>query len=141
MSKHLDYLQKEIETDKESICRGVNVNIQHITKEADKARDDFHRLLKEAAATKRQEIIDFIKTSSKEKTSQPLSYEQLRKFNVEIYSTVGMKNDDQGCDNIPDREKFIRDIDRVKPPQPRTKRTVYIEPNVDQPQANRNKDS
>jgi hypothetical protein len=52
-----------------------------------------------------------------------------------------MKNDGQGCDNIPDRGKFIRDIDRVKPPLPRITRTVYIEPNVDQQQANRNKDS
>jgi vacuolar-type H+-ATPase subunit H len=141
MSKHLDYLQNQIEADKESIFRGVNVNIQHITRDADKARGDFHRLLQQAAAAKRQEIIDLIETISKDKTSQPLGYEQLKKINVEIYSTVGMKNDGQGCDNIPDRGKFIREIDRVKPPPPRITRTVYIEPNVDQQQANRNKDS
>jgi len=132
MSKHLDYLQNGIEADKESIFQAVNINIQHITVEADKARYEFHRLLQQAAAAKRQEIIDFIEATSRDKTSQPLGYEQSRKFNVEIYSTVGMKKDGQGCDNIPDRERFIRDIDRVKPPQPRTRRTVYIEQNVDQ---------
>jgi len=141
MSKHLDYLQNQIEADKESIFQGVNMHIQLLTDEAERARGDFHQLLQQAAAAKRQEIIDFIETISKDKTSQPLGYEQLKKFNVEIYSTVGMKNDGEGCDNIPDRGKFIRDIDRVKPPLPRLKRTVYIEPNVDQQQANRSKDS
>jgi hypothetical protein len=137
----LDYLQNETEAEKESIFQKVNLNVQYITAQADRARDDFHQLLQQATVTKRQEIMDMIDMCSKNKTNQPLGYEQLRKLNVELYSTVGLKKDGQGCDNIPERGKFIKDIDKVKPPQPRTKRIVYIEKDVSQRQANHSNNS
>ena len=132
MSKHLDALQQAIEADKESIFLGSKRNIKLVTDKADNARNELHWRLQQAAAKKRKEIMEIIDTISKDKTRQPLGYEQLRKLNVEVYSTVGMKKDGQGCDNIPDREKFITDIDKVKPPQPRIKRTVYFESDVRQ---------
>jgi hypothetical protein len=135
----LEYLQNELEAGKESIFQEVNSNIQYITAQADSARSYFHQLLQQFVVMKRQEIMDRIDISSKNKTDQPLGYEQLRKLNVEVYSTVGLKKDDQGCDNIRERGKFIKDIEKVKPPHPRTRRTVYIEQNVDQQQATRNR--
>jgi hypothetical protein len=127
MSKHLDYLQKEIEADRQSIFKTVNVNINRITQEADRARSDFHRLLQEAAARKRKEIMEIIEVISADTTAQTLGYEQLRKVQLDIYSTVGTKEADSCCKNIPDREKFIKDINAAKSHQPTTKRTVYLD--------------
>ncbi|CAF1497674.1 unnamed protein product, partial [Rotaria sordida] len=50
--------------------------------------------------------------------------------NLEMYSTVGIKKDGEGCDNIPDRNKFIKDINDSKPNHT-IKRTIYIGNNGD----------
>lgn len=132
IAKHLDYLQNDIEAKKQSIFQGANSNIQHITGEADRARDRFHQLLQQAAAVKRQEIIDLVETSSKDKTMQPLGYEQFRTIDVEMYSTVGTKKKGQCCEKIDEtkRANFLNDIEKDKQSEPHIKRTIYIGQNV-----------
>jgi hypothetical protein len=122
MAKHLDYLQQEIETDRQSIFIGVNTNIDRITKQADKARSDFHRILQIYVATRRQAIMQIIDHMSQDKTNQPIGYEQLRKLEVDIYSTVGVKSEENCCIQIQDRKKFHKDIEEAK----QMKRTVYL---------------
>ncbi|CAF4498751.1 unnamed protein product [Rotaria sp. Silwood2] len=125
MSKHLDLLQKQIEAEKQRVFSHTNSNIQDLTVRSENAKRQFLQILQVFAESKRQEVLDEISSISKDKTLQPLGYEQLRRLNVEMYSTVGMKKEVQGCDNVPDRNKHIKDINDAKPNQP-IKRTVYI---------------
>lgn len=60
-------------------------------------------------------------------TAQPLGYEQYRTLQLDVYSNVGIKKREQGCDNVSEREKFIQLINNAAPHQPKTKRTVYLE--------------
>jgi paraquat-inducible protein B len=126
MSKQLDHLQEEIEADKQSILGGININIKRITEEADKARNEFDKRIQPAIKGKRQEIMQMIDIISQDKTKQTLGYEQIRNVKVDIYSTVGMKTDDNCCEEIVTRKKFIKDIKEAKPHQPALKRTVYL---------------
>jgi hypothetical protein len=125
ISKHLDYLQQEIEADKKLIFQEVDTNIIRITKEADQARINFYQLLQIVVVRKRQEIMQMIHHIHQD--IQPLGYEQLRKVEVDIYSTTGMKTNDNCCVEIRDRAKFIKDIKEAKPHQPAVKRTVYLQ--------------
>ncbi|CAF2954033.1 unnamed protein product, partial [Rotaria sp. Silwood2] len=125
MSKHLDLLQKQIEAEKQSVFSHANSNIQDLTVRSENAKRQFLQILQVFAESKRQGVLDEMSSTSMDRTLQPLGYEQLRKLNVEMYSTVGMKKEGQGCDNIPDRNKYIKDINDAKPNQP-LKRTVYI---------------
>ncbi|CAF5058371.1 unnamed protein product, partial [Rotaria sp. Silwood1] len=125
MSKHLDNLQKEMETEKEIVFISSHDNIKDLSIKTSNAKTEFIRLLECSTKTKRQEILDKISNISMDKKHQPLGYEQLRKVNLENYSTVGIKQDGQGCDNILDRNKYIKDIDNTKSRQP-IKRTIYI---------------
>lgn len=134
----LDDLQKSIKNDQDTVfiqsCNKINI----VTKKADKARAQFYRLLQTSVETKREEIMDIIQDLLQDTTSHPLGYEQIRTLKLQIYSTVGIKEEGQGCDVIPDRKKYIDDIDRVKPPHPRITKTTYIETNEDQQQKKRN---
>ncbi|CAF3986033.1 unnamed protein product, partial [Rotaria sp. Silwood1] len=129
MSKHLDNLQKEMETEKEIVFISSHDNIKDLSIKTSNAKTEFLRLLECSTKAKRQEILDKISNISMDKKRQPLSYEQLRKVNLENYSTVGIKQDGQGCDNILDRNKYIKDIDNTKSRQS-IKRTIYIGSNL-----------
>ncbi|CAF4004373.1 unnamed protein product [Rotaria sordida] len=130
MSIHLDSLQKQMEAEKQSVFSHSNNNIKNLTIRSQTAKKQFLQILQAFTESKREEVLDKISDSSMDKTRQPLSYEQLRKLNLEMYSTVGIKKDGEGCDNIPDRNKFIKDINDSKPNHT-IKRTIYIGNNGD----------
>jgi hypothetical protein len=140
ISKRLDQLQNELEDEKASVFGKSYETINSITKKADLARKDMHNRVQVAVEKKRKEIMDKIKEMSKDTLNHPLGYEQLRTLILKVYSTVGMKEDGQGCDNIPapDRKKFIKDIHDAKPYQPAVKRTVYLQSDITRQQTNRN---
>ncbi|CAF1520661.1 unnamed protein product [Rotaria sp. Silwood1] len=125
MSIHLDDLQKQMENEKDIVFATSHNNIKDITIKAQNAKKDFLRIIQSFAEIKRQEIIKKIINISIDKTRQPLGYEQLRTLNLQIYSRVGIKEDEHGCDNISERNKFIKDINHAKSHQP-IKRTVYL---------------
>ena len=130
MSKHLDELQKGIEADRQAVFLGSKTNIEIVTDKAVKARNDLHRRVQEAAAKKRKEIMETIDNICKDKTNQPLGYEQLRKLDIKVYSTVGTKKKGEGCGLIGAdiRKKFLDDIENDKQSQLQIKRTTYIDP-------------
>ncbi|CAF0898132.1 unnamed protein product [Rotaria sordida] len=124
MSKHLDDLQKQMENEKEILFISSQDNIKDLSIKVENAKKEFIRKLEFSTREKRQEILDKISNISMDKKRQPLGYEQLRKVNLDIYSTVGQTD----CDNIPDKDKFIKDINNGKTHQP-IKRTLYIQSN------------
>ncbi|CAF4091381.1 unnamed protein product, partial [Rotaria sordida] len=109
--KYLDDLQKEI------FFANSHDNIKDLSIKADNVKREFLHRLESAPKAKRPEILDKISNISIDKIRQPLDYEQLRELNLKIYSTVGIKPDDQSCDNIPERDRYINDINNTKPRQ------------------------
>ncbi|CAF1451714.1 unnamed protein product [Rotaria sp. Silwood1] len=114
MSKHLDELQKKMEETKEHVFIKSHDKIKLLSIKVENAKKEFLRRLESATKAKRQEILDQITNISIDKTRQPIGYEQLRELNLKMYSTVGVKPDGQGCVNIPERDKYIKDIKNVK---------------------------
>ncbi|CAF3434903.1 unnamed protein product [Rotaria socialis] len=125
MSKQLDSVQKQVEARKEQVVSDSNKCIKDLAMKSQTAKQECHQQLQSTTESERQKVLRQISDISTKKGRQPLAFEQLKKFNVEIYSTVGTREDGQDCDNIPDRKKFIRDINEAKLNH-RSKRTVYI---------------
>ncbi|CAF0989162.1 unnamed protein product [Rotaria magnacalcarata] len=125
MSKQLDSVQKQVETIKEQVVCHSNKCINDLTMKSQTAKQECHQQLQSTTESERQEVLRQISDISVKKGRQPLAFEQLKKVNVEMYSTVGIREDGQDCDNIPDRKTFIRDINDAKLNHP-FKRTAYI---------------
>ncbi len=124
MTKRLDKLHEQLESFKGTILMTSQNSIEDLTIKIQNAKKEVIDHIHRQALEKIKQILTDAGSISIEKT--PLGYEQLTKINLQIYSTVGTKEDEQGCDNIHDREKFINDIKNAKPHQPRIKRTVYL---------------
>ncbi|CAF1282264.1 unnamed protein product [Rotaria sordida] len=125
MSKHLDSLQKQIANEKQRIFSYSHNSIKNLTVKSSAAKKECHKFIENFVELHRQKHLNEISHVGMDKDRQFIGYEQLRKLKLEIYSTAGMKEDEQGCENIPDRKKRIKDIEDEKPNQP-LKRTVYI---------------
>jgi hypothetical protein len=140
MSVHLDELQKQMDTDQEIVFVSSQENIKDINRKAQKAKNDIVHKIHYQANQKRNEFLEKIAALSMNKTRQPLGFEQLRTLKLQIYSTVGIKQDRQGCDNIPERERFIKDIATATPHQS-MKRTGYLGSNMNSKLLNRKTNS
>lgn len=125
MSNDLDLLQKQVEQNKSFIFDASIKRITTVTKKAQNAKAECLELLQRSVDTKREEVLNEIESESIDKQRQPVGYEQLRRLDMNVYSTVGLKNPGQGCDTINDRDKYIKDIKDAKPNQP-IKRTLYM---------------
>ena len=140
MSRHLDELQKQMDTDQDIVFVSSQENIKDVNIKAQNAKKDILQKVHYRANKKRDEILQKIADLTLNKTRQPLGHEQLKTITLQIYSTVGIKPDGQGCDNIPEREKFIKDINTAKPHQS-IKRTVYLGSNINSKSSNRKTNS
>lgn len=125
MSMYLDRLQQHLQEDRDRVFRESTKNVRMISEKADKARQDFYFRLQKEIITYRQQILELIDLSIKS-SGTTLGYEQMKKIDLSIYSTVGHKEGEFACDQIPQRDKFVKDIDQAKKHQPMMKRTVFL---------------
>ena len=125
MSMYLDRLQQHLQEDRDRVFRESTKNVRIISEKADKARQDFYFRLQKEIILHRQRIIQSIDQLMKS-SETTLGYEQMKKIDLSIYSTVGHKEGELICDQIPQRDKFIKDIDQAKKHQPMMKRTVFL---------------
>ncbi|CAF2197291.1 unnamed protein product [Rotaria magnacalcarata] len=74
------------------------------------------------------EVSDHVQRSVKVSTKkvEALGIEQLRTLNLQVYSTAGKIDEQEGCKNIPNRQIFRQQIQQKKPQQ-QIKRVVYVD--------------
>lgn len=125
MSKHLDSLQKQIETNKESVLSTSTNKIADVTKKSQHAKKECLQLLDNNINVERQKLLGKITEITKDKTNQNLGYEHLRLLDMKIYATVGKRSLGQEDVNMSGKDKFIKDIDEAKSNQP-VKKLVYV---------------
>ncbi|CAF1502438.1 unnamed protein product [Rotaria magnacalcarata] len=129
MSKYLDELQRHMEKNKDKVLVSSHNSIAYLEAKVQKAKTKLFQVIETASASKRKEIFDETSKYLSERTSQLLGFEQYRKFNMEMYSTVGTKEDEQGCENITERKKF-RKLIRDNKSHGQMKRTVYVDSGI-----------
>ncbi|CAF2143132.1 unnamed protein product [Rotaria magnacalcarata] len=129
MSKYLDELQRHMEKNKDKVLVSSHNSIAYLEAKVQKAKTKLFQVLETASASKRKEIFDEASKYLSERTSQLLGFEQYRKFNMEMYSTVGTKEEEQGCENITERKKF-RKLIRDNKSHGQMKRTVYVDSGI-----------
>ncbi|CAF3976450.1 unnamed protein product [Rotaria sp. Silwood1] len=122
MSKHVDDLQKKTEESKEQVSISSQEIIKDLSMKVDSTKRAFLRQLESTTQKKSQEVLNEMTAISIDKTRQPFGYEQLRQLNLKMYSIVGKNPDGQGCDNIPERDKNIIDIEDAKQHEARKKK-------------------
>lgn len=71
-------------------------------------------MIRKSVEMERKETLKKTGSNSNDKQHQPTGYRQLRRLDMKIYSIVGLKNCKQGCDNIDDRDKCIKDLKNAK---------------------------
>lgn len=125
MSKHLDSLQQQLDKNKTSIFSASTQRITNVTNISRNAKQILFERLQLIVDQQRLNLLKKLDAKTKEHKSQTIGYEQLRKLDVSVYSTVGLKQPGQVCDNIPNRDRYGNDIKLAKPNQP-IKRTVYL---------------
>ncbi|CAF3330577.1 unnamed protein product [Rotaria socialis] len=125
MSKHLDELQARMEDEKTMVFESSHDSLQLLAVNVQEAKAKLLRTVELSTTSKRQEILRQIVQVSSDTKRQLIGYEQLRKLNMDIYSTVGTKEDVQGCDKITDRNKYKKLINDAKPHQ-QMKRTLFL---------------
>lgn len=131
LAAHLNRLQQQMEDERQKIFDRTNDHITQTTKRADQAKSNVLRQLQTHADRQRTIEMQNIRKHCSDRTNQTIGYEQLRTLNFKVYSTVGLKKDGHGCENIPERTQFIRNIQQAKAHQPSPpKRTVYLESEV-----------
>ncbi|CAM4788896.1 unnamed protein product [Rotaria magnacalcarata] len=129
MSKYLDELQRHMEKNKDKVLVSSHNSIAYLEAKVQKAKTKLFQVIETASASKRKEIFDEASKYLSERTSQLLGFEQYRKFNMEMYSTVGTKEEEQGCENITERKKF-RKLIRDNKSHGQMKRTVYVDSGI-----------
>ncbi|CAF0979200.1 unnamed protein product [Rotaria sordida] len=141
---YIDLLQKQVEAKKQDVFSHSNINLEELTMKSETAKTKLLQRLQASTHKKREEVLHQTINMSNHKTSQSLGYEQLRKVNLELYSTVGIKEDGQGYNNIPNRDKYDKEIKAAKKEIKDTKannlpkRTVYVGNNDDATLESRN---